>query len=138
VKKTLYILFFLCSFANGFSQVDSAEVFAPIETMPQYPGGMKELMSFIQSNRVHPKGITSKDITCNKVKVKFVILSDGSVSQKDIAIILSSGSPLVDDEAKRLVSIMPNWKPGTQNGKPVPVYFNLPISFPDYNIKCSI
>ncbi|MCD6066117.1 MAG: energy transducer TonB [Bacteroidetes bacterium] len=62
-----------------------------------------------------------------KAFIKFVIDVDGKV--KDIRVLKSSGDELLDKEAMRVIEIMPPWTPGKQNGKPVPVYFNLPINF---------
>lgn len=119
-----------CSNKNG----EALEIKA-VEKMPEYPGGMEKLANFIQYNIKEPKGVKRSELKCNKVFVKFLIQADGKVA--DISITKGTGSILLDEEAKRLVSIMPNWIPATQNGKAVPIYFNLPIKFSNYNINCT-
>ena len=117
------------------STITTKEGYSSVEKMPEYPGGGQELLKFIQTNLKHPKGVKSSDLKCNKVFLKFVIQEDGSL--KDIEITKSSGNILVDEEAKRVISIMPKWIPGQQNEKAVPVLFNLPIRFADYNVQCT-
>lgn len=117
------------------SSTTTKETFSPVEKMPEYPGGGQELLKFIQDNLKYPKGVKNSDLKCNKVFLKFVIQEDGSL--KDIEITKSSGNILVDEEAKRVISIMPKWIPGQQNEKAVPVFFNLPIRFADYNVQCT-
>ena len=110
---------------------ESKEVFESIEKMPEFPGGTGELMKFIQKNIKYPEGVKKSDVLSSKVYLKFVINSDGSLS--NIEVNKSSGNNFVDEEAKRIVGIMPKWNSGEQNGKKVSVYFNLPISFSKYN-----
>ncbi len=126
MKKLIYILILLLSFANGFSQKDSSEVQLIVDEMPEYPGGMGELMKFIIDNIEYPDAAKNKGYE-GKVFVKFVVDSTGFT--KNPTVLKSSGTAMLDEEAMRLVSIFPKWNPGKQNGKPVPVYFNLPISF---------
>ena len=59
--------------------------------------------------------------------VKFVVNEDGGISNAEI--VVSAKSRLLDNEALRVVSSMPKWKPGKQQGKAVKVYYNLPITF---------
>jgi TonB family protein len=103
------------------------ERFTVVETMPEFPGGPMEMMKFIQKNLNLP--LVAKEAGLKgKCFLRFVINADGHVS--DIEVLKGvTGCSECDKEAKRVVSIMPVWKPGTQNGKPVPVFFNLPINF---------
>ncbi len=126
MKKLVYILIFLCSFANGFSQGDTSQVKTVVEVMPEYPGGMSELMKYLQENISYPSPSKIRNQQ-GKVFTKFVVRENGTVS--NVEILKSSGYELIDIEAKRVVECMPKWEAGTQDGKPVPVYFNLPINF---------
>lgn len=105
---------------------EGQEVFKPVETMPEYKGGMVEMFKFIQKNLIYPEEAKKKQIVGQPI-VRFVVESTGKLS--NIQIRQSSGNKLLDDEAIRIVSIMPDWKPGSQNGQNVSVYFNLPINF---------
>ena len=106
--------------------VDTTEVYTVIEEMPVFPGGPTEMMKFLQKNINYPNNEKKNNIT-GKAFVKFIIERDGSVSNPEI--VKSSGNENLDQEALRIVSIMPKWKPGYQNGKTVKVYFNLPVIF---------
>ena len=67
-----------------------------------------------------------KNNTEGKVVVRFVVDEDGYVTHAEVISGIGSGC---DEEALRVVSSMPKWQPGTQNGEPVRVYFTLPIMF---------
>jgi len=102
------------------------EVFAPVEVMPEFPGGPGKMMKFIIENQQYPSDLKAKGIE-GKVMVRFVVIEDGSLEK--IEVIKSSGYDSFDKEAVRVVSSMPKWKPGSQMGKPVKVFFNLPVAF---------
>jgi TonB family protein len=103
----------------------NAEVFDVVEVMPQYPGGIQELFRFL-SNAIKYPVEAEKAGTQGRVIVTFVVKKDGSISD---AHIVKSVDPLLDEEALRVINAMPNWEPGTQNGKPVNVKYTVPISF---------
>jgi protein TonB len=126
LKKILYIFLFFALTGNCFGQNKSDEIFTIVEQMPEFPGGNTEMFGFIQKNIVYPKAEQKKNIT-GKAFVKFIVEKDGSVSNPEI--IKSSGNKKLDKEAVRVVSIMPKWSPGKQNGNLARVYFNLPIVF---------
>lgn len=111
----------------------NGERFTVVETMPEFPGGPMEMMKFVQKNLNYP--LTAKEVgLTGKCFLRFVINADGHVS--DIEVLKGvPGCPQCDKEAMRVASIMPLWKPGMQNGKAVPVFFNLPISFNLYSEK---
>ena len=93
--------------------------------MPQYPGGMQALFSYLQENITYPKDAQEKKIS-GRVLVTFIVEKDGSISSVET---VKSVFPSLDEEAVRIVKGMPNWKPGKQNGKVVRVKYTLPISF---------
>jgi TonB family protein len=98
--------------------------FVVVEEMPVFPGG--ESMSAWISDHLEYPGKAYKDKISGVVYVNFVINSTGKV--KDVAV-SKSVHPLLDAEAVRVVSSMPDWKPGKQNGKGVPVSYNVPVEF---------
>jgi len=102
------------------------EVFTIVEKMPEFPGGAQEMMGFIQKNIIYPDRARTNKIG-GKIFIKFIVNANGDIS--DVAVIKGSGLRDLDDEARRVIMRMPRWSPGTQNDKPVPVYFNIPINF---------
>lgn len=101
------------------------EIFQVVEHMPEYPGGMEELMKYLQKEIKYPKEALEKK-TQGRVIVQFVVEKDGSITE---AKVMKPVDPLLDAEALRVVSTMPNWVPGKQRGKEVRTRFTLPISF---------
>lgn len=99
--------------------------FKHVEQMPMYPGGDAELMRFINGNIKYP-AIAAENNIEGMVVLRFVVGKDGKVS--DITTIRSL-DPSCDKEALRVVKLMSKWVPGMQNGRPVPVYYTLPIRF---------
>ncbi len=101
--------------------------FERAEVMPTFPGGVQALMHFLQINIKYPSKAREKGLQ-GKVIVKFIIDVDGTVIDQEI-LKNGTGSPELGEEAMRVVLQMPKWIPGTQKGKPVKVYFTLPITF---------
>ena len=101
---------------------DALEV---VEEMPEFPGGVAELMKFVQANVKYPDDAKEAG-KAGRVIVKFVIDKDGSISD---ATILRSVYPSIDAEALRVVNAMPKWNPGKVKGEPVKVKYTLPLSF---------
>ena len=96
-----------------------------VEEMPVFPGGEQELIKFIYSNIEYPAEASENNIE-GRVVLKFVVNGDGTVTRIEI---LKGVHPVLDQEAKRVVSMFPKWKPGRQNGEPVPVWFSVPVNF---------
>jgi hypothetical protein len=101
------------------------EMFVAVEELPQFPGGSAGLQSWIRSNLKHPADPVYSKIN-GKVYVTFIVTSKGKVSTP---MINKSLQPILDLEAIRLISSMPNWKPGTQDGKAVDVQMMMPVEF---------
>ena len=93
--------------------------------MPQFPGGQGVLMKYLAANIKYPASAV-KAKKQGRVLVTFVIQKDGSVTNARIA---RSVDPELDAEALRIVKAMPNWTPGTQDGKPVNVKYIIPVKF---------
>lgn len=96
-----------------------------VQEMPSFPGGDEALLKFIAEALKYPDAAISNGIQ-GRVTVRFVVSSDGSVKRAEV---LRSIDPLLDEEALRVISTMPKWKPGKQNGKAVPVWFFVPVNF---------
>lgn len=101
------------------------KVFNTVEVMPEFPGGVDSLMTFLMRTIKYPKEAMDKGIQ-GRVVVRFVVEKDGQVSEPEI---LRSVFPVFNEEALRVIRCMPKWKPGMQSGKVVRVFFTLPISF---------
>jgi len=106
-------------------QEESKPVYTIVEEMPQYPGGEAERNKFLAVNIVYPQQATENGIQ-GTVYVSFVVDSKGNIT--DVKVLRGIGGGC-DEEALRVVKMMPHWSPGKQNGKPVRVLFNMPIYF---------
>lgn len=111
------------SFENTQLETNSPVRYA--EKMPEYIGGMEALYTFLSNNLVYPEVARRKGIE-GSVLIEFVVEKDGSISNVKA---LTSLSPECDAEAIRVIKKLPKWKPGEQMGKPVRVYYNIPIRF---------
>ena len=109
------------------------EFFDVVEQMPEYPGGPSALFEYLAKNIRYPESAEKAGIQ-GRVIATFVVMKDGSISNVKV---VKSVSPELDTEALRVLSAMPNWTPGMQNGKAVNVKYTVPISFalPDSKIE---
>lgn len=101
------------------------EIFFSAEVNPSFPGGMAALYKLIGERLNYPEAARSNGIT-GKVHLKFVINKRGEVENVQIT---RGVDPLLDREAIRVIEGLPRWNPGTQRGKPVNVWFSMPINF---------
>lgn len=101
------------------------EVFMVAEQMPEYPGGMKEMLKFLQENVKYPVNAIKNNVQ-GRVIVQFVVEKDGTPTEFKV---LRSVDPDLDAEALRVMKAMPKWKPGMQKGQVVRVKFTVPVSF---------
>lgn len=95
------------------------------EKMPHPHGGFSELFKYLRSCINYPPPAKKENIE-GRVILTFIVEKDGSLTDIRVA---KSVHPLLDDEAVRVVSEMPNWDPGEEDGNPVRVKFTLPITF---------
>ncbi len=100
-------------------------IFDMPEQMPKFPGGGDAMEQFINDNIKYPAEAKSKNIQ-GKVYVQFIVEKDGSISEVSIR---RGAHKSLDDEAIRVVKLMPNWEPGAMRGKKVRVRYTLPITF---------
>ena len=104
---------------------DKNGIYQLVEEQANFPGGMSELMKWLQGNVQYPEAC-EKDKVEGRVIVAFVVNKDGSI--KD-AKILRNVHPLLDQEALRVVNLMPTWIPGKVKGEPVASRFIIPVMF---------
>lgn len=98
------------------------KVYEVVEQMPSFPGGQEALMTYINHNIKYPE----EDCGQGRVIVSFIVEKDGSITN---ATIRRSVDPAFDREALRVISSMPKWIPGKNNGRNVRVRFNVPVQF---------
>lgn len=101
------------------------EVFVDVETQPEFPVGIKALMTFLAKSIQYPVKAVREGIQ-GRVITNFIVHKDGSISDINIE---KGVDPLLDAEALRVISTMPNWNPGIEKGEPVNVRFTLPLIF---------
>ena len=101
------------------------EIHAILEERPEYPGGMDEVVKYIQTHIQYPPTAVYKKIQ-GKVWIESVIDRDGKVVQPKVAY---SVHPLLDQEALRIIKMMPDWRPGKLNGETVKVKYVFPVTF---------
>src|SRR4030042_188316 len=101
------------------------EPFVVVEEMPMFPGGDVALLQYIAEHTNYPEVAKENNIQ-GRVIVRFCVTSKGGVNQVSI---LKGVDPELDTEAVRVVNSLPAFKPGKQGGKPVPVWYMVPITF---------
>ena len=104
---------------------EEPEIFIRVEEMPEFPGGESALLAFIAKNTVYPEEAIMNNIK-GRVTLKFVVNPDGSVGKIEI---LRGIDPLLNQEAIRVISTLPRFRPGKQNGIAVPVWYSVPVNF---------
>lgn len=103
----------------------STKVFDVVEQMPSFPGGNGALMAWLSKNINYPAAAAENGIQ-GRVIVAFVVEPNGSISNVKV---VRSVDPSLDREAASVVSRMPKWNPGKQNGQEVRVKYNVPVTF---------
>ena len=110
---------------------DEEDVFDVVQHMPEFPGGMLKLMEFIRQNIQYPQAAKQNKLE-GTVIMQVFIDKDGTVTQprilRSVNPVLSADAALCE-EALRIVSIMPKWKPGHQHGVNLKVKYTFPIKF---------
>lgn len=101
------------------------EPFVVVEEMPTFPGGDVALLKYIGMNTHYPESAKQHNIQ-GRVIIRFCVTEKGGVGKISV---LKGVSPELDEEALRVVKTLPEFKPGKQGGKPVPVWYMVPITF---------
>lgn len=132
MKKTLVPIFVL-AFVAAQAQNQQEKAKAPakgfgvsvVQTQPEYPGGPMAMQQFLLENLQYPDAAKATHAK-GTVYVGFKVTREGKIANPRI---LKSPDSVLDGEALRLVSIMPDWTPGTISGTPADVQYVLPIEF---------
>lgn len=100
-------------------------VYKEVEVMPEFPGGMEEMMQYMIQSIKYPKELQESGVS-GKVFVQFVVDAEGKIGQVEV---LKSLHDQLDAEAVKVISGMPDWTPGKKDGENVKVQLVLPISY---------
>ena len=122
--KKLYNLLVLCCLLMTNGNLMAQTVKDKIEE-PQYPGGRKELLKYMEEHMVHPADMRALGLE-GEVVVEFFVERSGVISGVNVVKGLTKS---FDDEAIRLTRGMPRWIPGKKNGVPVRYRMTMPINF---------
>lgn len=106
-------------------QLSQPDVFDKVDEAPQFPGGFSGLMLYLSNNIRYPEDAKEAGAQ-GRVVVSFIVEKDGSISNAKVT---KPTYSCFDDEALRVVSAMPKWMPGKQNGEAVRVKYSLPVTF---------
>ena len=113
------------AFMDIYMNQDGDTIYNVAETMPQFPGGPNALMKYLSENTKYPESAKANKIE-GRVFVSFVIEKDGSITNAEV---MRGIDKECDAEAVRVVSSMPKWQAGTQNGEAVRCRFTAPFIF---------
>ncbi|MEW6470383.1 MAG: TonB family protein [Bacteroidota bacterium] len=92
---------------------------------PEFPGGLEALMAFLKKNIKYPQRAVEESLT-GTVHVSFVVDENGKI--KDVKCLNALGLGC-DQEAMRVIKMMPDWTPGVYQGENVPVMYKVPVRF---------
>ena len=112
------------------SNPQSETIYKSVEQMPMFPGGEVELIKYLSQNIQYPPEAAKNNVQ-GRVILQFVVDKTGQVGEVKV---VRSVSEELDAEAVRVVKTLPKFEPGRQDGKPVAVWYTLPVSF---NIRSS-
>ena len=102
-----------------------SEIYETVEQLPEFPGGQQAMIEFLSSNVRYPEKAAKNNIQ-GRVLVRFVVEKTGEISNIEV---VRSVDEELDAEAIRVIKSMPNFTPGRQDGKPVAVWYTLPLIF---------
>jgi protein TonB len=137
----IFLLGFFCfhSFGQGDEQKTSPMSITPdmvyefVDEPAEFPGGLDSLRRFLSANLNYPENAINKELQ-GKCYIQFVVTASGEIDHVKVKKGVPK-CPECDEEAIRVVKMMPNWRPGKVNNKKVNSYFSLPISFTIYGVK---
>ena len=96
-----------------------------LDQMPEFPGGMEALNTYLRNNIRYPQEAQKAGIQ-GRVIIQFIVSKDGSITDAEV---VESVDPQLDAEGLRLIKNMPQWKPGMRKGQAIRVKQTLPIRF---------
>ena len=106
-------------------EVEEDVIHVSVEIMPEFPGGSAELLKYLSTHIKYPT-MSQEMGSQGRVIVQFVVDKDGSITNPTV---VRGVDAYLDKEAIRVISGMPKWKPGVQNGKKVRVKYTVPVVF---------
>ena len=112
-------------FENETKLIDENHFFSMGNEVPQYPGGYEALIEYLNSNLNYPKEARDQGIQ-GQLVISFIIEKNGELSSASIIHGIGGGC---DEEALRVIKLMPDWQPAYKEGSPKRVLFNMPITF---------
>ncbi len=121
----------LLSSTKSWSQsekIDGQEVLKFAQTMPSFPNGEPALLKFFNENLDYP----ANSDWHGKIIMQFTIDTKGAVRNPLVIRkenVIKPELEYFEQETLRVINLMPNWLPGKNNGKNVPVTFMLPVTF---------
>lgn len=104
---------------------ENEPIFTVVEDMPEFPGGMKNLLKYLQTELQYPEVAKENGIE-GRVSCRFTIQKDGTITNVEV---IRGVDPNLDQEAIRVLEVMPAWKPGRQRGRNVAVSYTVPVTF---------
>lgn len=120
MRFRLITLFLAVVLAGGISAQQKDKI-----VMAEYPGGQKELQKYLEENIVYPTDVRQLEIS-GEVVVEFFVERTGVITNINV---VKGLHPDLDNEAKRVVKNMPNWRPARKNGVPARCKMSMPINF---------
>ncbi len=106
-------------------EIEEEPIYNPT-VKPKFPGGISALKQFISNHTVYPIPAKENNIK-GTVVIRFEVTKKGTIGK--VSVINKTVDELLQNEAIRVIKILPKFKPGIQNGKPVSVWYSLPVSF---------
>ena len=110
---------------NNVEIEEDTTIFKEVDVFPEFPGGENARMQFLRKNLKYPKKALELGVD-GTVLIRFVVEKDGSSSNFEV---IESPHPALEEEAIRILKMMPNWKPGMLKDEPVRTLFLMPIKF---------
>jgi periplasmic protein TonB len=110
---------------EAYAQTSDKTVYTSVETLPEFPGGIKGFTNYVKSNLRYPAEAQKQKVQ-GRVNVSFVVEPNGKLSEVKA---VGRPQPLLQDEAIRVMKASPLWTAGKQDGKAVRVQYTVPIIF---------
>ncbi|HUX95243.1 MAG TPA: energy transducer TonB [Bacteroidales bacterium] len=125
IKKSEDLVSEKTAFPKVPTMIGSDTTWVEVDEMPIFPNGDSALLRYIADNVKYPE-VAKKAGIQGRVIVRFCITSKGNVTSCGI---LKSVSPEIDAESLRVIQSLPDFEPGKVAGKPVSVWYMVPITF---------
>lgn len=101
------------------------KIYSSVETMPEYPGGMKYFKKYIDKNLKYPE-LAKKNKIEGVVVMQFVVEKNGDITSPRVVRKLEAS---LDSVAMNLIKGMPRWTPASDHGVKVRCKYSVPIAF---------